>query len=128
MADQRQCRLCKQPISGRADKIFCSATCKSQYHIKLNKVTMNASERIDKILPRNRSIMLEVMGKSSTQKKVVKAILDSKKFHFGYITHYHLNSQNKMVHYLYDFSYIVFSDQEVLIKRIGNLLNSDKSI
>lgn len=128
MADQRQCRLCKQPISGRADKIFCSATCKSQYHIKLNKVTMNASERIDKILHRNRSIMLEVMGKSSTQKKVVKAILDSKKFHFGYITHYHINSQNKMVHYLYDFSYIVFSDQEVLIKRIGNLLNSDKSI
>ncbi|MGB4840436.1 MAG: hypothetical protein WBP08_15650, partial [Saprospiraceae bacterium] len=120
--------LCKQPISGRADKIFCSATCKSQYHIKLNKVTMNASERIDKILHRNRSIMLEVMGKSSTQKKVVKAILDSKKFHFGYITHYHINSQNKMVHYLYDFSYIVFSDQEVLIKRIGNLLNSDKSI
>lgn len=128
MADQRQCRLCKQPISGRADKIFCSATCKSQYHIKLNKVTMNASERIDKILHRNRSIMLEVIGKSSTQKKVVKAILDSKKFHFGYITHYHINSQNKMVHYLYDFSYIVFSDQEVLIKRIGNLLNSDKSI
>lgn len=122
MADQRQCRLCKQPISGRADKIFCSATCKSQYHIKLNKVTMNASERIDKILHRNRSIMLEVIGKSSTQKKVVKAILDSKKFHFGYITHYHINSQNKMVHYLYDFSYIVFSDQEVLIKRIGNLL------
>ncbi|MGB4960516.1 MAG: hypothetical protein WBO36_13635 [Saprospiraceae bacterium] len=116
---QRLCRLCKQPISGRADKIFCSATCKANYHIKLNKVTMHASTRIDKILHRNRSILLEIMGKNSTQKKVVKAILDSKKFHFGYITHYHINAQNKFVNYVYDFSWMIFSDQEVLIKRIG---------
>ena len=116
---QRLCRLCKEPFSGRADKIFCSATCKAMYHIKLNKVTMEASERIDKILHRNRSILLEIMGKNSTQKKVTRAILDSKKFHFGYITHFHINVQNKTVFYMYDFSYIIFSDQEVLIRRIG---------
>jgi hypothetical protein len=89
---------------------------------------MNASERIDKILPRNRSILLEIMGKNTSQKRIERQELDAKKFNWQYITHYHINSQNKMVHYLYDFSYIVFSDQEVLIKRIGNLLNSDKSI
>ncbi len=115
---KRLCRLCKQPFSGRADKIFCSATCKAQYHMKLNKVTMGASERIDKILHRNRSILLEIMGKNSRQKKVVKAILDSKKFHFGYITHFHINSHNKTVHYVYDFSWMIFSDQEILIKRV----------
>ena len=102
---QRLCRLCKQPVTGRSDKIFCSATCKAMYHIKLNKVTMEASERIDKILHRNRSILLEVMGKNSAQKKIPRVLLDSKKFHFGYITHYHINAQNKMVHYVYDFSW-----------------------
>ncbi|MFZ1750245.1 MAG: hypothetical protein WAU01_08645 [Saprospiraceae bacterium] len=116
---ERKCKMCKTSISGRRDKVFCSVRCKSDYHEKLTKVTREASERVDKILHRNRSILLEIMGKSSIQKKVVKAILDSKKFHFGYITHYHLNAQNKMVHYVYDFSYIVFSDQEVLIKRIS---------
>ncbi len=55
---QRHCRLCKQPFSGRADKIFFSATCKANYHIKLNKVTMDVSERIDKILHRNRSTLI----------------------------------------------------------------------
>ncbi|MBK8080502.1 MAG: hypothetical protein IPK25_09595 [Saprospiraceae bacterium] len=116
--NQRLCRLCKSPIQGRTDKIFCSATCKAMYHIKLNKVTVDAAQRIDKILHRNRSILLEIMGKNGTQKKVTRAILDSKKFHFGYITHYHINSQNKMVHYVYDFSWMIFSDQEVLIKRV----------
>lgn len=116
---QRICRLCKQPFTGRTDKIFCTPTCKATYHLKLNKVTLKASSRIDAILHRNRSILLEIMGKNSTQKKVSKTLLDSKKFHFGYITHYHLNSQNKTVHYVYDYSYIIFSDQEVLIKRIS---------
>ena len=117
---QRLCRLFKQPITGRADKIFCSATCKANYHIKLNKVTMEASERIDKILHRNRSILLEIMGKNSTQKKVPRALLDSKKFHFGYITHYHINAQNKMIHHVYDFSWMHYSDQEILIKKVSN--------
>ncbi|MFZ1561427.1 MAG: hypothetical protein WAT37_15955, partial [Saprospiraceae bacterium] len=72
------------------------------------------------ILHRNRSILLEIMGKNSTQKKVPRALLDSKKFHFGYITHYHVNAQNKTVHCVYDFSWMIFSDQEVLIKRISS--------
>lgn len=117
--EPRLCRLCKQSFSGRADKIFCSATCKSQYHIKLNKVTHSASERIDKILHRNRSILLEIMGKEGRRKMIDKKILDVKKFNWTYITHYHINSQNKMVHYVYDFSWMIFSDQEVLIKRVG---------
>lgn len=115
---QRVCRICKVPISGRSDKIFCSPTCKANYHIKLNKVTADASERIDKILHRNRSILLELMGKNGLHKKIPKIELDKKKFNWTYITHYHINSQGKEVRYLYDFSYIIFSDQEVLIKRI----------
>jgi hypothetical protein len=117
---QRLCRLCKQPVTGRGDKIFCSATCKANYHIKLNKVTTEASERIDKILHRNRSILLEIMGINTTQKKVPRALLDSKKFHFGYITHYHINAQNKMIHHVYDFSWMHYSDQEILIKKVSN--------
>ncbi len=115
----RKCKMCPNIITGRRDKIFCCVRCKSDYHEKLNKVSFEASARIDKILHRNRSILLEMMGKNGTQKKVSRAILDSKKFHFGYITHIHVNSQNKMVHYVYDFSWMIFSDQEVLIKRVS---------
>lgn len=117
---QRLCRLCKSPFQGRSDKIFCSAGCKASYHIKLKKVTEAAAYRIDKILHRNRSILLEIMGKNNVQKKIARVILDSKKFNYNYITHYHINSHNKMVHYVYDFSWMIFSDQEVLIRRTKN--------
>lgn len=117
--DIRKCKMCKSEISGRRDKIFCSVRCKSDYHEKLLKVTLTASERIDKILHRNRSILLELMGKNGIQKKIPKIELDKKKFNYTYITNYHVNVQNKTVHYVYDFSYLIFSDQEVLIKRIN---------
>lgn len=121
--DIRKCKMCKTEISGRRDKLFCSVRCKSDYHEKLSKVTLTASERIDKILHRNRSILLELMGKNGIQKKIPKIELDKKKFNWTYITHYHINNQGKEVRYLYDFSYIIFSDQEVLLKRVGGTKN-----
>ena len=114
----RKCRLCQEPFMGRSDKMFCSVRCKTSYHEQLSHVTFEASKRIDKILHRNRSILLELMGKNGTQKKIPKITLDAKKFNWTYLTHYHTNSQGKEVRYIYDFSYMIFSDQEVLIKKI----------
>ncbi len=112
------CKLCKNVFTGRADKIFCSVACKSEYHEKLSKATQKATLKIDKMLHRNRSILLEIMGKSIVQRKVDRSLLDLKKFNWHYMTNFHVNSQNKLVHFVYDFSWMIFSDQEVLIKRI----------
>jgi hypothetical protein len=114
---QRICRMCKAPVVGRSDKIFCSASCKARYHIRLNKVTDEAAAKIDKILHRNRSILLEILGKNKYYKKVHRSVLDAKKFNWQYITHNHINTQNKFIHYIYDFSWMIFSDQEVVIQR-----------
>lgn len=114
---KKSCRFCKKKFSGRSDKIFCSIECKSIYHIKLRATTKLETAKIDKILHRNRSILLEVMGKNMYYKKLDRKILDTKKFNFTYMTHYHINNQGKTVHYVYDFSWMIFSDQEVLIKR-----------
>lgn len=112
-----QCKMCKTPMKGRSDKQFCSVDCKNDYHTKLRQVTHQATVSTDKILHRNRSILLEVMGKNSKQKKVDRAVLDKKKFNFHYVTGYYFNSRNKMFNYVYDFSWMVFSDKEVLIIR-----------
>lgn len=117
----RKCKMCSNKIIGRSDKIFCSDKCKTSYHEKLAKVTLRATLKIDKILHRNRSILLEILGKTIQSKKVPRQILDAKKFNWTYITHYHVNSQNKTVHYVYDFSWMIFSDQEVLIKRTNSI-------
>ena len=89
---------------GRSDKLFCSTACKNEYHIRLRQVTKQATKKIDNILHRNRSILLEVMGKNSTQKKIARIILDKKKFNFSYFTSYHINNQGKTVNHIYDYN------------------------
>lgn len=115
---KKKCKMCPTEFWGRSDKLFCSVKCKSSYHEKLAKVNNVATRKIDTILHRNREILLEITGKNLTYKKVHREILDAKKFNWHYITSYHLNVQNKMVHYVYDFSWMLFSDKEVVIKRL----------
>ena len=78
-----KCRLCKTNFNGRTDKIFCSTKCKSSYHRQLKAVTKTATRDIDIILHRNRSILLEVMGKHKTQIKIPLSVLEKRKFNFN---------------------------------------------
>lgn len=102
---------------GRSDKIFCSINCKSYYHRQLRKVTRLATERIDEILHRNRSILLELTGKHKTQIKLNRIMLDKKKFNYRYHTHQSTNSKGKRYYHLYDFAWMEFSNDEILIIR-----------
>jgi len=113
----KKCKICTKKIYGRSDKIFCSIRCKSSYHQKLGIVTKIAAKEIDIILHRNRSILLEILGKNGKQKKVKRIVLEKRKFRFKYHTHFYINSKNKMYHHIYDFAWMAFSDDEVLIVR-----------
>jgi len=113
----KKCKMCNNKITGRSDKIFCSIECKNSYHIKLKEVNIKATHKIDNILHRNRAILLEIMGKNTTQKKIPRLILDQKKFNFSYFTGLHINVHGKQVHHVYDFRWLIFSDNEVLIIR-----------
>ncbi|MEQ8623956.1 MAG: hypothetical protein RJQ00_03845 [Vicingaceae bacterium] len=112
-----KCKICKKILKGRADKIFCSVTCKNLYHVTLRKVTKTTAKSIDEILHRNRSILLEILGKNAVQKKVNRLILSRKKFNYKHLTHFNINSKGKMYHYLYDIAWMEFSDDEILIVR-----------
>jgi len=114
---KRLCRLCKGPVVGRSDKIFCSLGCKNEYHVRLRQATTQAVRDADKILHRNRSILLEIVGKHKTQQKVHRSVLDKKKFNYKYLTGYYVNSRNKMYHLVYDFAWLEFLDGEILILR-----------
>ncbi len=113
----KKCKICSQPISGRSDKKFCSQKCKNYYHTNLIRVTRKAVHQIDIILHRNRSILLEILGKSKTQLKIERVDLDTRKFNFKYHTHLQVNSQGKIYYYVYDFAWMEFSNNEVLIIR-----------
>lgn len=110
-----KCKICKTVMVGRKDKKFCSSDCKNYYHVNLRRVTFYNAKDIDKILHRNRSILLEVLGKNEMRTKVKRLVLVKKNFHFKYMTHFHVNKEGKMYHHLYDFAWMEFSDDEILI-------------
>jgi hypothetical protein len=110
-----KCKICSKEIIGRSDKKFCSVRCKNYYHTNLRRVTSMAVKDIDKILHRNRSILLEIIGKHKTQIKVERIVLDKKKFNFKYHTHYNTNSAGKVYYFVYDLAWMSFSDDEILI-------------
>ena len=111
------CKICKTKLKGRSDKIFCSIRCKSYYHQKLSSVTNDATQRIDKILHRNRSILLEIMGKNKHQIQIDKIVLDRKKLNYTYVTGYYLNSKNKIYNYVYDFAWMIFGTNKIHVYR-----------
>lgn len=113
----QKCKICKVAMQGRLDKVFCSLKCKNFYHVNLRSVTAKEAYPLDKHLHRNRSILLEIMGKNEIQKKVPRMLLEDKKFRFKYLTHFHINFKGKMMHYIYDFGWMAFSDDEILIVR-----------
>ncbi|MEN0004739.1 MAG: hypothetical protein AAF798_11365 [Bacteroidota bacterium] len=109
------CKVCDQPFRGRSDKIFCSIACKNAYHVELRRKTAKVVRQTDIILHRNRSILSELIGDVTHQQKISRTLLDEKKFNFNYFTGCYTNHHGKVYHYVYDFSWMIFSDQEVLI-------------
>jgi hypothetical protein len=57
------------------------------------------------------------MGEDKCKIKIPRIILDRKKFNYDYFTGTYVNSRGNTYHHVYDFSWMIFSDQEVLIVR-----------
>jgi len=112
-----KCKICKNEIAGRSDKKFCSVSCKNYYHTNLRRVTSIAVKEIDNMLHRNRSILLEMLGKNKMQLKCLRMELEKRKFSFNYHTHTNTNSAGKVYYFVYDFAWMTFSDDEILIIR-----------
>lgn len=111
------CKICSKTLIGRRDKLFCSVKCKNYYHVNLRKATALVVKDLDAILHRNRSILLEIMGKRKVQCTVARVVLEKKRFVFKYHTHLSTNSKGKIYHYLYDFAWMEFSNDDILIVR-----------
>lgn len=113
---RKQCLLCGQEIQGRADKRFCSVPCKNAYNNDQRRQTKLVTAEIDGFLHRNREILALLMGDAN---KVTfdRLILQRAGFKFEYHTGIYFNKEGKMYRIIYDFAWMDFSDQSVLVIR-----------
>ncbi|MEZ4775240.1 MAG: hypothetical protein R3D00_18795 [Bacteroidia bacterium] len=114
----RFCPHCKNAVFGRANKLFCDIDCKNQYHSALRRKVAEIVRETDKMLHRNYAILLEILGDNSSRKTISRLTLEKKNFHFSCFTGYTSTTRGKICRYLYDFAWIEFNSQKILVLRI----------
>ncbi len=56
-------------------------------------------------------------GEKKNKMTVPRILLDKMDFHFNYCTGCYINNQGKLYRYIYDYAWMEFSNQEVLLVR-----------
>jgi predicted nucleic acid-binding Zn ribbon protein len=113
---KKLCTACERPFIGRSDKRFCSVECKNAYNNERRKNTRNVVKEIDYYLHRNREILQTLMG-NAIKETIDRLILVRTGFRFDYMTGIYFNKEQKMYRLVYDYAWMDFSDQKILIVR-----------
>ena len=108
MDQARKCLYCGEPIIGRADKRFCSDSCRNAYHNERNRESNQIIRRINRILKKNRQILSELNPDNKT--RVHKNTLIKKGFRFEYFTSAHTTKKGDTYYYVYDQGYLPMKD------------------
>jgi hypothetical protein len=110
------CTNCGKALHGRIDKRFCSLACKNSHNSALRRQTRSDVKEIDGYLHRNREILATILG-DSKKEMIDRAVLVRAKFRWEFMTGYYINKENKMYRLVYDYAWMDFSDQQVMIVR-----------
>ncbi|MFK8102020.1 MAG: hypothetical protein AB8G15_05840 [Saprospiraceae bacterium] len=112
------CPVCGKNIIGRSDKKFCSASCKNKFHHPSASKQGDLIKTTNRFLLQNFKIMESIFKEEKKDMmKVPRILLDKMGFHFNYCTGCYINSKNKLYHYIYNYSWMEFSSQEVMLNR-----------
>lgn len=108
MKDERFCKDCGELLEGRVDKKFCSDQCRNTFNNNLNSDTINHTRNVNRILKKNRRILIELNpeGKSGTTKDKLLGL----GFKFNYITSYYKTKKGAFYMYCYDQGFIKISE------------------
>lgn len=116
MGDSKKCIECARPVYGRADKKFCSDACRSAYNNRLTGGSDKYVRKVNRILKRNHSILLQMNPEGKT--KTYKEKLFKAGFDFDYCTNTYVTKDGKEYRFCYDQGYLMLgSDYVLLVKR-----------
>jgi hypothetical protein len=109
-----KCIECQKEIVGRTDKRFCTINCKNNFNYRHRIETKKITKTVDGYLHRNREIIELLMG-TSKKETFDRNVIVRTGFKFDYFTGIYTNKEGKMYRILYDYAWLDFSDQKILI-------------
>ncbi len=113
----RTCLQCSQTVVGRADKKYCSSECRLLYFRNKQSEPKPYQKKIDGILHKNHAILSAIMIGKPNKYSVSRQNLVLQGFDFVHITRIYVNHHGKLYHYIYDYAYMEFSADDIMIVR-----------
>jgi hypothetical protein len=113
---KKKCLRCGEEMRGRSDKKFCSLACKNTHTAATRRSTRDAVAETDGYLHRNREILATLMGEA-TKVELDRLVLTRTGFRYDYHTGTYMNKEGKLYRLVYDYAWMDFSDQKVLVVR-----------
>lgn len=116
--EKRFCLSCGQTLQGRTDKKFCDDGCRNNFNNQQNSVVNKEVRIINRVLKRNRAILLALLPPEKKQLIVRKENLLLEGFNFSHSTHQGLDPSGNSYQICYDVGLILQENDEYLILRI----------
>ena len=112
----KECPECGEIIRGRADKKFCSDSCRNAFNNKVNSDVTNQVRNINNILRKNRKILEELIPGETA--KTTKSKLNLKGFDFQYFTNTYITKKGVTYYFCYEYGYLPLDNNfYFLVKR-----------
>lgn len=117
MPKKKICLNCREEITGRVDKKFCSDYCRNNYNNLLNSDANKYVRNVNYILRKNRRILskLNPDGKISVHKNKIT----DKGFNFNFFTNTYTTKTGKTYFFCYEQGYLELeNDYYMLVKKM----------
>ena len=115
--EKRLCQSCGQILQGRTDKKFCDDGCRNNFNNQQNSVQNKEIRIINRVLKRNRAILLALLSVGKKPKKVHREYLLLEGFNFRYMTHQEAGPAGQSYQICYDVGLISLKNMDYLIVR-----------
>jgi len=102
---EKKCIACNDVFEGRADKIYCTPYCKSNYHYQLNKEKeASVFVRVERQIKLNRRLLKHFNKSGKSTIRIEK--LHAAGFNPDFFTHIWRNKENKVYRFCYDVGFL----------------------
>lgn len=113
---ERACPECGDKIIGRADKKFCSDSCRNSHNNNQNKDSRNIMRNTNNVLRKNYRILERLNPEDKT--RTTKSKLNAAGFDFNLFTSIYTTKAGTVYYFVYDQGYLPLEgDFYALVKR-----------
>lgn len=113
--EKRLCQSCGQILQGRTDKKFCDDGCRNNFNNQQNSIQNKEIRVINRVLKRNRAILLALLSEGKKPTKVDRECLLLEGFNFRYMTHQEAGPAGQLYQICYDVGLISLKNMDYLI-------------